>query len=151
MAAISQSWVPDAVSEARWMRYLTFELDNYKSFLSSGTLHFSSGFNVIVGQNDVGKTALVEGLALRFDNKPHRSLKTAHTRLAQVHSPSEAHVRFEIPHAEFVQILQAHFGGPDGLPVPRLSEPMGDPEDCLRAALLGDVSVGFTIQPGVVC
>ena len=34
------------------------------------------GFNVIVGPNNAGKTALVEALSLKFDNKPHRSMKT---------------------------------------------------------------------------
>jgi len=53
-----------------------FRLTNYKSFADSGVLHFQPGFNVIVGQNNAGKTALVEGLSQHFTSHPHRSEAT---------------------------------------------------------------------------
>jgi AAA15 family ATPase/GTPase len=53
-----------------------FQLFNYKSFLDSGLLEFTYGINIIVGQNNSGKTALLEALTLNFDNVPHRSIKT---------------------------------------------------------------------------
>ncbi len=53
-----------------------FKIENYKSFLSSQELDLTPGFNVVVGPNNVGKTALVEALSLRFDNRPHRSMTT---------------------------------------------------------------------------
>ncbi len=57
--------------------YITkFQIIDYKSFLRSQELHLTPGFNVIVGQNNVGKTALVEALGLRFKNEPHRSVRT---------------------------------------------------------------------------
>ena len=49
---------------------------NYMGFLDSGDIKLSSGFNIIVGQNNAGKTALLEALSLQFDNKPHRTRKT---------------------------------------------------------------------------
>ena len=52
---------------------------NYKSFLDSGELEFSCGMNVIVGQNNTGKTALLEALSLNFSGLPHRSIKTLPT------------------------------------------------------------------------
>ena len=58
------------------MRIKTFQIVNYKSFADSGELRFKSGFNVIVGRNNVGKTALAEALGLSFANKPHLSTKT---------------------------------------------------------------------------
>ncbi len=58
------------------MRIKTFEIDHYKSFLASGEIYLTDGFNVIVGQNNVGKTALAEAISLRFGNHPHRSRKT---------------------------------------------------------------------------
>jgi AAA domain/AAA domain, putative AbiEii toxin, Type IV TA system len=46
---------------------------NYKSFRDSGFIEFGPGFNVIVGQNNSGKTALLEALGLDMgENKPHR-------------------------------------------------------------------------------
>lgn len=46
---------------------------NYKSFRDSGFIEFGPGFNVIVGQNNSGKTALLEALGLHLgENKPHK-------------------------------------------------------------------------------
>jgi ABC-type ATPase involved in cell division len=46
---------------------------NYKSFRDSGFIEFGPSFNVIVGQNNSGKTALLEALGLHMgENKPHR-------------------------------------------------------------------------------
>ncbi len=50
------------------------QIRNYKGFRESGQISFSPGFNVVVGQNNAGKTALTEALSLQFQNKPHRSL-----------------------------------------------------------------------------
>lgn len=58
------------------MRIISFRVINYKSFLDSGELHLKPGFNVIVGRNNVGKTALAESISLRFSSKPHRSVET---------------------------------------------------------------------------
>lgn len=56
------------------MRIVSIQIENYKSFRSSEEIVFSPGFNVIVGKNNSGKTALVEGLSLKFNHKPHTSL-----------------------------------------------------------------------------
>lgn len=48
-----------------------FRVHNYKCFLDSQELVFNPGINVIVGPNDVGKTALLEALSLSFSNVPH--------------------------------------------------------------------------------
>lgn len=53
-----------------------FSVKNYKSWLNSGQLEFTQGINVIVGQNNAGKTALLEAMTLRNGSKPHASLKT---------------------------------------------------------------------------
>jgi hypothetical protein len=48
---------------------------NYKGFKDSGWLEFPKGFTVVVGQNNSGKTALLESFRLSNSaNKPHRSL-----------------------------------------------------------------------------
>lgn len=59
------------------MRIARIEINNYKSFLASGPIDFAPGFNVIVGKNDAGKSALIEALSLRYDYKPHLTLETS--------------------------------------------------------------------------
>lgn len=50
-------------------------LRRYKSFRDSGQINFKPGINIIVGQNNAGKTALLEGISLKFKNTPHKSLR----------------------------------------------------------------------------
>ena len=52
---------------------------NYKSFSDSGEINFKSGINIIIGQNNSGKTALLEALSLRPSITPHISIKTRPT------------------------------------------------------------------------
>ncbi len=47
------------------MRIKRLKIHNYKSFRESDWITFGSGFNIIVGQNNSGKTALLETLRLR--------------------------------------------------------------------------------------
>lgn len=47
---------------------------NYKGFRDSGWMEFGPRFNVVVGQNNSGKTAVLESIGLHTgENKPHRS------------------------------------------------------------------------------
>src|SRR5881396_1652546 len=69
------------------MRIVEFSLENYKSYRKVGPLRLERGFNVVVGPNNAGKTALLEGLTLQMAANPHRSLSTlprASTPLDQV-------------------------------------------------------------------
>jgi hypothetical protein len=48
---------------------------NYKGFLDSGFIELGESWNVIVGQNNAGKTAFIEGFRLaRNQNKLHRNI-----------------------------------------------------------------------------
>jgi energy-coupling factor transporter ATP-binding protein EcfA2 len=60
------------------VRLAAFKVRNYKSFDSATGVEgdLSSGVNIIVGQNNSGKTALLEVVTLRAGNVPHRSLQT---------------------------------------------------------------------------
>jgi len=51
-------------------------IKDYKSFRDSGEIEFKSGINLIVGQNNAGKTTLLEALEIKIKDIPHRSLKT---------------------------------------------------------------------------
>jgi AAA15 family ATPase/GTPase len=84
-----------------------FQVENYKSFLSSQELHLTPGFNVIVGQNNVGKTALVEALSLHFDNKYHVSMKTSPNPGVLLHDSftSTVQIAFRFAEGEAEQLL----------------------------------------------
>jgi predicted ATPase len=87
------------------MHFSKFKLENYKSFRSTENLSFTPGFNVIVGRNDVGKTALVEGLSLTFGHEPHRSKKTMPYRDDQLPEFSRAHCTVHLAGDEMQALL----------------------------------------------
>ncbi|MGB7201135.1 MAG: AAA family ATPase [Pyrinomonadaceae bacterium] len=55
------------------MHIHSIQVYNYKSFNGSGEIVFEPDINVITGKNNSGKTALLEAIASRFQNKPHRN------------------------------------------------------------------------------
>jgi hypothetical protein len=57
------------------MRLHSFAIENYKCYTGHAPLKLEPGFNVVVGRNNSGKTALLEALALTFSGHPHRSLQ----------------------------------------------------------------------------
>ncbi|MBD2391834.1 AAA family ATPase [Aphanizomenon flos-aquae NRERC-008] len=79
------------------MHISKFQLFNYKSFQDSGLLEFTQGINIIVGQNNAGKTALLEALTLNFSDVPHRSIKTL---------PTQSSITKEISKSEITLLLQ---------------------------------------------
>jgi AAA ATPase-like protein len=62
------------------LRIKSIRIQNYRSFLDSGKLSFSAGFNLVVGANNVGKSSLLECLAAKFGGEPHRSIHMLPTR-----------------------------------------------------------------------
>lgn len=55
------------------MYFNDFRILNYKSYRDSGVIALAPAFNVFVGRNNGGKTALLEALSLTtFSDKPHR-------------------------------------------------------------------------------
>ncbi len=82
-----------------------FQIENYKSFRSSQELDLTPGFNVIVGQNNVGKTALVEALSLRLNHNPHRSMKTIPRRGMQSSNVTTVNITFQLAEGEAEQLL----------------------------------------------
>ncbi len=60
------------------MKILKINLENYKSFRSSGWLDFSPNFTVVIGKNNAGKSALLEAFRLVANpSRPHRMLSSA--------------------------------------------------------------------------
>lgn len=92
-------------ADPEFMYISTFQLVNYKSYRNSPELLFTPGFNIISGQNNAGKTALLEAMSLDFEAKPHRSLQTVPFRGADVHPASTAIVSFTLSNEELRELL----------------------------------------------
>jgi predicted ATPase len=73
-----------------------FQIGNYKSYNEPVQFEFCSGINVITGQNNAGKTALLEGISARFEGNPHRSPRTVPTRNSPVRKQSRIEVTFRL-------------------------------------------------------
>ncbi|MBR0895425.1 AAA family ATPase [Bradyrhizobium tropiciagri] len=89
---------------------------NYKGFGDSGWISIPKGFTVVVGQNNSGKTALLEAFRLSaLPTKPHRSLaREEGTPLAPI---SRVEVKLDTTGPELLQsILTA--GQPTYIPYP---------------------------------
>jgi AAA domain len=110
------------------MRITRFRLHNFKSVRDLPELGFGAGFNIIVGPNNAGKTALLTALSLSFGNEPHRSPETVPRPGSPPEPTSSAEVSVEIPRVEFIQML-ADYGSPvyvshpaDGTPVQAVAQ-----------------------------
>src|SRR5690349_16419259 len=67
-----------------------FSLTNYKSFRETGSLTLKPGFNIVVGPNNAGKTALLEGITMRYSAIPHRSTRIHRTATSPDNPTSRA-------------------------------------------------------------
>ena len=91
------------------MRLLSVRVRNYKGYQDSGVVKFDSGFNILVGQNNSGKTAFLEALQFReFQSKPHRSINRE--RDAPLDPTSQCEVEFEVSGPELRNILLSRGG-----------------------------------------
>ena len=86
-----------------------FQLFNYKSFSNSGLLEFTPGINIVVGQNNVGKTALLEALTLNFTDIPHRSTKTLSKPSSYIDPQSKINITLTFEQHEFYSLMDGHF------------------------------------------
>jgi len=91
----------------------SFRVSNYKSFRDSKKVRLEPGFNVVVGANNAGKTALAEALSLKYSDKPHRSFETVPVPSASPDPVSQVEVAFELSREEFLEVLE-------GIPQPFL-------------------------------
>lgn len=108
------------------MKIVSFQVENHKSFRQATHMEFGSGFNVLVGKNNVGKTALLEAISLQFTQKPHRSLETMPFRHSTVNPSSQIKVNFEFTGHEFFDYFQRNNTNPEThflVPFPREMAP----------------------------
>jgi energy-coupling factor transporter ATP-binding protein EcfA2 len=125
------------------MRICSFQIQNYKSFLKPRELTLQEGFNLIVGQNNVGKTALLEALSLRFTGKPHRSELTAPSQNSAINPFSSALVKLALSGEELREILLQC----GDFNVPHQADPPAVPQDPYGAlnAILARDETHFTL------
>ena len=79
---------------------------NYKSFRDSKDIEFKKGINIIIGQNNAGKTALLEVVELNFGNNPHKSEKSISERdqtLAERFSTASASLTLETDDLKYIR------------------------------------------------
>lgn len=84
----------------------SFQINNYKSYYRAETLQLSPGINIVIGQNNVGKTALLEGLGLHFPSNVHRSSRLKRRGRSRDNNLSWATVSFTINRDELWEILR---------------------------------------------
>jgi hypothetical protein len=84
----------------------SFQISDYKSFLHPQQISLGSGFTVVVGQNNSGKTALLEGVSMTLSSKPHLSLKTRPERNIPITTRSTVTVIFRLSRLELWAALR---------------------------------------------
>jgi predicted ATP-dependent endonuclease of OLD family len=87
------------------MHISSLKVSNYKSFRSSDAIRLSKGFNIIVGKNNSGKTALAEASTLSISDKPHRSRETVPYRGASHSEKSSVDVKLRLSGDEIRRLL----------------------------------------------
>lgn len=89
------------------MQIASVEIQNYKSFRASASIELLPGINVVVGENNTGKTSLIDALATRFANHPHRSSETYRGEFLRPPAESEVFLRFVIGRQELMDALES--------------------------------------------
>lgn len=104
------------------MRISCFRIKNYKSFNDSGEILLAPGMNIVTGQNNAGKTALLQALELRSPYKEHLSTISLPEK-GRAHFKRESSVEFKITVAgEDLGTFTDHL---QSLPVPIPPDPRG--------------------------
>lgn len=86
------------------MQLLSARIRNYKGYRDSGVIQFRNGFNILVGQNNSGKTAFLEALQFRdFHSKPHKNIDAERDR--PLNPVSSCEIECEISGSELKNIL----------------------------------------------
>jgi hypothetical protein len=127
------------------MHFTSFSLANYKSFHRPASVALTPGFNVVVGQNSVGKTAFLECLGLRGPSDAHRSLLTLPYPGASVDHLSRIEFEFVVSWDDLLATVP-----PSGskVLVPSINKDSPYAElDVLRAAVSREIRVKVTSNP----
>jgi predicted ATPase len=96
-------------------------IENYKCFHEPQTLRLERGFNVVIGRNNSGKSALLEALHFRGAGAPHRSKHSVHSVDGVHNQTTEIQMRIGITRAEALSWMSSRekklsLRWPKGLP-----------------------------------
>jgi predicted ATPase len=83
-------------------------IKNYKSFFESEKLELRTGFNILVGQNDAGKSACLEVLSMRAGDRPHLSQKSVPNKGDTPFGSSSIGMEIVVQPEELWRILEKH-------------------------------------------
>lgn len=95
-----------------------FKLSNLKSYRESSPIQFTPGLNFIVGQNNAGKSALLDALRLEPSWNPHKSPQTMTFEGAPPIQQSSIDLSFSVSHEELLEIMKGMPGAVFILPYP---------------------------------
>jgi predicted ATPase len=131
------------------MRFLKFKVSNYKSFLDSPELSFRPGLNVIVGQNNSAKTALLEAMTLAYGDNHHRSLETMPRTTTSPNPQSTYEFVFEIDTVEARTLMLDQF--PTAYVAIPEEQPLGIEADKVASIINSTFAVRatYSASPGV--
>ena len=87
------------------MRINKIQIENYLGFRKTDVLDFSPRMNLIVGQNNVGKSSLLRSLTLGFQARPHVSEITQPTPTTPLNPQSKATVELGTSGPEVKEIM----------------------------------------------
>jgi hypothetical protein len=94
----------------------SFQIRNFKSFRDSGQYALDRHVNVLVGQNNVGKTALLQALGQRLSSHPH---KHAGLRRGEPVNPESTVSLDFVASSQAVRDAILGGGGHISLPIPK--------------------------------
>lgn len=78
------------------MKIKTIWVQNYKGLRDTGEIELGERFTIVVGQNNAGKTALLERLALtRLENKPYRGSTDGPFHVLDEHSRTDVELELK--------------------------------------------------------
>lgn len=87
------------------MYFNEIEIENYKCFKNKVSLQLEKGVNLIIGKNNVGKTALLEAVSLEFPLEFHRSIETFPKEKHPPISNSKVTVTFTVEKDELIDLI----------------------------------------------
>jgi hypothetical protein len=125
---------------------------NYKSFVDSNPLSLGPGVNVICGQNNAGKTALLEALDPSSQCNPHRSLITVPTPQTQPDPTSWVEMSFCVTRAQLLEFMREQAPRSFTLPWPQPGsafQQLNQHRDSVRAfveSFLGQTDFTFRLR-----
>lgn len=99
------------------MHIRSFHLRNFKSYSDSGVHKVAEHMNLVVGQNNVGKTALLQALSTNFNGVPHKD--SSFRREQAVPDHSILTLEFSASGQEFLDVL-AQTGSQIHVPIPTI-------------------------------